>query len=78
MMPTPDQYVIQADASRGVNEYGRAREARSWAGFTHYGLMPDADYSETPEAVQPQDADVMARTICGEARGGSYQDKIAV
>lgn len=40
--------------------------------------MLDADYSETPEAVQPQDAYVMARTICGEARGGSYQDKIAV
>ena len=53
MISTPDQYVIQVDASRGVNEYGRAWEARSWAGFTHYGLMPDADYSETPEAVQP-------------------------
>ena len=78
MISTPDQYAIQADASRGVNENGHAREAHSWAGFTHHGLMPDADYSETPEAVQPQDADVMARTICGEARGGSYQDKVAV
>ncbi len=47
MISTPDQYAIQADASRGVNENGHAREAHSWAGFTHHGLMPDADYSET-------------------------------
>jgi spore germination cell wall hydrolase CwlJ-like protein len=42
--------------------------------------MPDVDYSETPEPVQPQDSevDVMARTIYGEARGESYQGKIAV
>ncbi len=66
MVSTPDQYVIQADESRGVNENGHPCEAHSWAGFTPYGLMPDADYSETPEAGQPQDADVMAKTICGE------------
>ena len=42
--------------------------------------MPDVDYSETPEPVQPQDSevDVMARTIYGEVRGEAYQGKIAV
>ncbi len=41
--------------------------------------MSAVDYSETQEPVQPQEADVvMARTICGEARGESYQGKIAM
>src|SRR3712207_8762757 len=41
--------------------------------------MSAVDYSETQEPVQPQEVDVvMARTICGEARGESYQDKIAM
>jgi hypothetical protein len=88
MLSTPDQYVTQADASRGVNENDHAWETRAWethawethewADFTLYGLMPDVDYSETPEPVQRQDADVMARTSCEEARGRSYQDKMAV
>jgi hypothetical protein len=78
MLSTPDQYVTQADASRGVNENDHAWETHEWAGFAHYGLMPDVDYSETPEPVQRQDADVMARTSCGEAQGWSYQDKMAV
>jgi hypothetical protein len=78
MLSTPDQYVTQADASRGVNENDHAWETHEWTDFTLYGLMPDVDYSETPEPVQRQDADVMARTSCGEARGRSYQDKMAV